>query len=181
MKNQEEVWLPIKGYEGYYEVSNLGNVKSLKRFRNGRNGSKIYMADRNLKFGIDYLGRKNVVLSLNNKTKNYRIHQLVAMAFLNHVPCGHKLVVDHIDNNPSNNNINNLQLISQRKNASKDKQVLKNKYTGVYKRRNGKYRAIIHFNKKNLHLGTFESELDAHLSYQNKLIEIHNFKNNNYE
>ena len=93
--SQIEEFRPVKGYEGIYEISNLGNVKSLK-YNNG----KI------LKVREDKYGYVKVNLYKNKKTKTCYIHQLMAIAFLNHTPNGHKLVVDHIDNNPSNNNLN---------------------------------------------------------------------------
>lgn len=77
----KEVFKDVPNYEGLYQVSNLGRVKSLSRFRIGRNDCEIWMGGRILKHGVDNLGRCGVVLSLNNKTKNYRVHQLVAMAF----------------------------------------------------------------------------------------------------
>jgi len=97
-----EVWKDLPGYEGHYRVSNLGNVKILKR-------------------NIISKSKTKISLHLNLKYKNFKISQLIAMAFLNHTPCGHILVVDHIDNDNTNNNLYNIQVISHRKNLSKDK------------------------------------------------------------
>ena len=94
-----EIWKNVKGFEDY-EVSELGNVKSLKLGK-----------ERILKNSIDKKGYYKVNLSNKGKTKTFKVHKLVAMAFLNHKPCGYKIVVDHIDNNPLNNNVENLQLI----------------------------------------------------------------------
>jgi CRISPR/Cas system-associated protein Cas7 (RAMP superfamily) len=113
----------------------------------------------------------------NGKRKTREVHQLVAEAFLGHVPCGYKLVVDHIDNNKLNNRVDNLQLISQRENASKNMINKTSKYTGVYfdKSRN-KYGSRIQINRENIFIGRFDCELKAHLAYQNKLKEIENGK-----
>jgi len=114
-----EIFKDIPGYEGIYQVSDLGRVKSLKF-----NKEKI------LKPGVNNHGYYTVVLC-KGKRKTINVHQLVAMAFLNHEPCGYNgLIVDHKDNNPLNNRLSNLQLISQRENTSKDKKG-SSKYTGV--------------------------------------------------
>jgi len=72
MKNQQEIWKDIPNYEGLYQCSNLGRVKSL-RF----NKEKI------LKQGIGHCGYSQVVLSLNNEKRTIATHRLVANSFLN--------------------------------------------------------------------------------------------------
>ena len=100
----KEIWKSIPGYEGLYEVSNLGNVKSLIRNRI-LNPSKE----------CGYLKT-----TLSNKTKKkFAVHQLVAMAFLNHIPCGHKLVIDHKNENKLDNRSVNLQIVTNKQNIVK--------------------------------------------------------------
>ena len=112
-----EEFRDIVGYEGIYKVSNLGNVKSLAR--------KGCLNDRILKptaSGRDYLigkGYHSVMLRKNGKSKRVTVHKLVAMSFISHVPCGTKIVVDHIDENTFNNRLDNLQLLSNRANIAK--------------------------------------------------------------
>jgi hypothetical protein len=96
----------IPNYKGLYQVSNLGRVKSLKR--------KNVRMNRFLKPSL-HKGYFKVTLCENGQQKAFDIHQLVAMAFLNHKPNNYLLVVDHIDNNPLNNNVENLQIITHRK------------------------------------------------------------------
>ena len=89
------------------------------------------------------------------------------MSFLGHNPCGFDTVVDHIDNNPMNNKLNNLQLISHRENCSKDRKQGASKYTGVsWFARDSKWRASISFKGSSVHLGYFKDELDAHYQYE---------------
>jgi len=89
------------------------------------------------------------------------------------------LVIDHIDNNKSNNRLDNLQLISNRENSSKTLKKIQgktySKYVGVtWNKQINRWIAQIQVNKKHIHLGTFINEYDAHIVYQNKLKEIDN-------
>ena len=168
----QEIWKDVPNYEGMYQVSNLGNVKSLSREIFNHLGSYI-SEEKIMKQHINQ-GYKRVNLSKNNKLKNIKVHQLVAMAFLNHTPDGtHKLVVDHINNDPLDNRLENLQIITNRHNASKDKLNYTSRYTGVFwdKERN-KWQTKIHVNGKTIFLGRFSSEHEAHLTYQKALTEI---------
>ena len=94
-----EIWKDIEGYEGLYQVSNLGRVRSLNYRRSGI--SKL------LKQSTDEKGYKQVGLCKNGKQKNYHVHRLVAIAFIsnpNNLP-----IINHKDENPSDNNANNLE------------------------------------------------------------------------
>ena len=161
MEQQQEEFRPVPGYEGYYEVSNFGNVKSLTN-------------DKILKPCLDSNGYYKVTLSKDGKTKTIRIHILVATAFLDHVPDGYKIVVDHIDNNKLNNNLTNLQLITHRENISKDRKNGTSQYKGVFWGKNSnKWKSQITINGKQKHLGLFTSEEEAHEVYQNALKIYH--------
>ena len=168
-----EIYKDIKGYEGYYQVSNKGNVKSLKR--NMFNGKVWWKSkEKTLKGRLTGKGYFSVYLMMDRKGKQLYIHQLVAQAFLGHEPCGHKIVVDHIDNNPLNNNISNIQIISQRENSSKDRKGT-SIYTGVHKCSGGKkWRSIITVNGEQKRLGSFTNEKDASDAYQKELSKINN-------
>jgi len=160
-----EIFKSIKGYEGYYEVSNLGRVKSLKR--------KGCLNDRILSSGTSCGGYYQVVLRKDNKSKNCHVHKLVAITFLGHELNEQKLVIDHIDNNTQNNNVNNLQIISQRKNASKDKKGYTSEYIGVSWYKNmGKWVSKIVINGKPKHLGYFDLEIDAANAYKKELLKL---------
>lgn len=163
-----EIWKKIKGFEDY-EISNYGNVKSLKHKE-----AKILKSHPNEK------GYYNIDLYLNNKRKTVRVHKLVSEYFLNHKGNGTmELVIDHIDNDKSNNRANNLQIITNRENSSKtiNKKLGKTSsiYVGVtWSKHSEKWVAQIQINKKHIHLGCFINEYDAHLTYQKKLKEIDN-------
>jgi hypothetical protein len=169
----KEEFRDIEGYEGHYQVSNLGRVKSLSRVIINSRGQarpykerilKGYNPSNNIPTKRDYL---RVTLRINKTTKIPRIHNLVAMAFLNHKPDGHKIVIDHIDNDPLNNRVDNLQLISHRENTSKDKKGGTSKYTGVcWCKSTNKWKSNIYINGKSKYLGRFDDEYEAHLAYQ---------------
>lgn len=111
----EEIWKPIKGYEGLYEVSNLGNIKSVKRKAKNRGKGKRIIRERILKPSMDRPnGYYQIKLSKNGKLKTFKIHKLVIEHFLNKISKG--LVVNHIDGNKLNNNINNLEICTQKDN-----------------------------------------------------------------
>lgn len=108
----EEIWKDITGYEGSYQVSNLGNVKSLKRkVRNQFNSyDKQACILKPIMVG-DYHG---VQLCSNSKSKKFYIHRLVAIAFLERD--SERNTVNHIDGDKFNNTDVNLEWCTQKEN-----------------------------------------------------------------
>ena len=80
--NEIEVWKSIQDYEGLYEVSNFGRVRSLDRFVVASYNSIALKKGKILKPGIDYKGYLRVYLSKNGKNKTIKIHRLVALTFI---------------------------------------------------------------------------------------------------
>lgn len=162
---EKEEWKVIKGFESNYQVSNLGRVKSLKFGK-----ERILKSTKTGKVCYPYL---QVVLFENNKGYSKKVHQLVAEYFLNHTPCGHRLVVDHINDNSLDNRVENLQLVTQRENAFKTQGNYSSKYKGVhFNKKTLKYISMITIKNKRVHLGCFINEEEAYLAYQNKLKQI---------
>lgn len=98
-----EEWKDIKGYEGLYQVSNYGRIKSLDRIDAKGNRRKSALRIQ----GITKCGYYTVRLCKNGKLKNYLVHRLVAEAFIPNpynLPC-----VNHKDENKQNNNVDNLE------------------------------------------------------------------------
>lgn len=103
-----ETYVDIIGYEGLYKISNLGRIKSFKRYNYGKlMSNNSFDKDGYLKIGlIDTLGKR----------KHYRIHRLVALAFIDN-PNKYEFI-NHKDNNPSNNSMDNLEWCSLEYNNS---------------------------------------------------------------
>jgi hypothetical protein len=166
----QEIFRDIKDYEGHYQISNLGAVKSLKR-----------NSERVISPSIDKTkGYYRVCLYKNNKRKSFYIHQLVAIAFLEHKPNGNSSVVDHINNDKTNNELDNLQIVSSRKNSSKDqwRRSPTSRYTGVYwSPAKNKWESSIFSNRASYHLGCFNNESIAGQEYVNALEYINKHSN----
>jgi hypothetical protein len=109
-----EVWKDIEGYEGIYQVSNLGRVKSLPRKL--WNGSCFFVSkEKILKAGIDNVGYPTVSLHGKDKrAKSLRVHRLVAKAFIPNPNNYH--VVNHIDGGRTNNHVDNLEWCTHKHN-----------------------------------------------------------------
>ena len=168
----KEIFKDIPNYEGIYKVSNLGNVKSLKRVVKRHNHYDLPVKERILKPALSTNGYYSVVLVKKNSNKTFMVHALIAMAFLDHVPCGFKLVVDHINNIKTDNRLENIQIVSNRENSSKNRKG-SSKYVGVsFHNKTKKFLSTIYKDGKNKNLGLFTNEYDAHLAYQKALKEI---------
>lgn len=107
----EEIWIDISGYEGKYQVSNLGRVRSLI-YKNNANG-KIYKREKLLKQFYDRNGYLRVDLKMG-KRKNAQVHRLVALAFIPN-PL-EKPQVNHKDKDKENNKVDNLEWVTNQEN-----------------------------------------------------------------
>ena len=145
-KMYKEIFVKIDGYDDYF-ISDHGQVISTK------NNKIKYLSPGNN--GRGYL---QVYLSKNGKQKNKKIHRLIAEHFIdnpNNLP-----QVDHIDQNKTNNNINNLRWVSHQQN------LFNTKAKGYYLRKDtGKYKAYINLDNKLIHLGHYDTEEEARQAY----------------
>lgn len=109
----KEVWKEVKDYDGRYVVSNLGRVKSVKRFVKGHNSYRP-VRDRILKTRFSKGGYERVKLTKNCKGKEFYVHRLVATAFIPNPE--NKPQVNHIDSNRKNNIVENLEWMTAKEN-----------------------------------------------------------------
>ena len=111
----KEIWKSIQGYEGLYEVSNFGNVRSLDRVIRSKHNEKKQKKGRILTpFYEEKKGYYQVSLSKDGKQKKQRIHRLVAVAFLEN-PFNYT-DVNHKDEDKTNNNVDNLEWCTRKYN-----------------------------------------------------------------
>ena len=140
----------------------MGNIKS---FKFGKEKLLKLNASSN-----DYLITR---LCKNNKPKTFKVHQLMAITFLNHTPCKLDLVVNHINFNKQDNRLDNLEIVTNRVNSNRKHLKSTSKYTGVsFEKDRNKWLAQIRVDGKIKKLGRFDSELDASNAYQKELKTI---------
>ena len=121
-----EIWKPIREFEGLYEVSNLGQVRSVDRKCNIHHNSTRNAKGKILKPDVSKFGYKRVALSKENNVRRYLVHRLVADAFIpnpNNYP-----IVNHKDEDPGNCSVSNLEWCDASYN---------NSYNGGYSKRLG--------------------------------------------
>lgn len=115
MENKEEVWKPIMGYKGFYEVSNLGNVRSIGRMVKNRWGGETYVKGKTMTQSVTAYGYKQVKLVKDGEVKSAKVHRLVAEAFISNpenLPC-----INHKDEVKTNNVVNNLEWCTSKYNT----------------------------------------------------------------
>lgn len=112
---RKELWVQAKGFEGFYEVSSLGNIRSISRYINHEKGGKRWWVGKilSIRQNRKYI---RVILSKKGKKTTIDLHRLVAMSFLpnpNQLPC-----VNHKDENTKNNVIENLEWCTHKYNTN---------------------------------------------------------------
>lgn len=110
-----EVWRDVAGYEGLYQVSNQGNVRSIDRTITDGCRTRLYKG-KHLKQFIDHRGYKVVTLSNQGKLKQIKVHRLVAAAFIPN-PNGYP-EINHKDERKCNNLVENLEWCTTQYNTS---------------------------------------------------------------
>lgn len=116
------MWKPIREYEGFYEISDTGEIKKVSTKR------KYKYKERILKKRLNRDGYVITALTKHSKTEYFRVHRLVYETFIGKIPKDKE--VNHIDGNRKNNNINNLELLSHKDNIRHSISVLNHKIGG---------------------------------------------------
>lgn len=164
---EQEIWKPIPGYEGLYEASSFGRIKSLYKEAKGRNGFIRKLPEKILKPIIKHDGYCMVMLYKDGNVKRCYVHRLILISFFGNS----NLHVNHIDKDKTNNSLLNLEYISQRENNCHMFNTIKpNKLRGV-KPSGNKFYAIIRIKGKLIFLGSYDTEIEAHERYLEGLKE----------
>lgn len=108
------VWKDIKGFEGFYQISSEGKIRSLDRYTKHKCGKIQFNKGKELKINTNNKGYLYIMLYKNSKYKKFYIHRLVAETFLEQNEF--KNEVNHKDGNPKNNNLENLEYVTHKEN-----------------------------------------------------------------
>lgn len=147
-----EIWKDVLGFEGRYQVSNIGNVRSILF---GRTRPK-----QSYEQGSGY---RQIKLHADNKTKHYQLHRVIVEAFIRPMTEGE--VVNHKNGNPSDNSLGNLEIVTVRENTNHGKKVSGKQRLGARETDGGKFTSSIRVYGKLIHLGTFTNLEDAQQAY----------------
>lgn len=157
------IYREIPGFEGLYQVSRCGKVVALTRMVEMPNGGHKVIKRHHPKQSVTYKGYLKVMLTNGKSERKGRfVHRLVMLAFVGKS----KLQVHHKDGNKQNNNLENLEYVTNRQNTSArfDKTKTSSKYTGVTWT-GRKWQATKKINGKPTYLGVYEIEEDAQKAY----------------
>ena len=168
----QEIWKDIPNYEGIYQVSNLGNVKSLDKIVNSaiKNNSKVKRTGKILK-QHNKNGYMQVTLIHNNKRKYYNVHRLVALTFIPNPE--NKPQVNHKDENKLNNCVDNLEWCTAKYNCNYGKRNSK-----IYNSTSFKRVKIELYDLQGNFIASFKSMIEASKFYGCNISTIYKYCNN---
>jgi len=163
---QNEIWKDIIGYEGYYQISNFGRIKKMERMVYDQKGN--YLRKDPERLNKIHINKKRgnyytTDLHLLGKRKTFQTHRLLAIAFIPNTE--NKKYVNHIDHNPMNNSLDNLEWVNQMENSCHAQKKIKrtSKYIGVgWDKYHSKWKSQIYFKGKSIHIGSFKTEQEAY-------------------
>lgn len=161
----DEQWRDIPGYEGIYQISDQGRVKSL--VSKGRI-LKLHLWGGNRPNAPKYY---QLCLWYHRKRKHVLVHRLVGMAFLN---LKSEQVIDHINRNTLDNRVANLRVCTPSQNGHNTRQTrhARGKYKGITVTKYGRWLAQINVEGKHYHLGSYATEEEAHMAYCKAALEF---------
>lgn len=153
---KEEIWKDIEGFDGLYQVSNLGRVKSLDRYVRQHTGNQ-FKKGKILKQKNDKYGYKRIGLRKDGKQKSFQIHRLVAQTFIqnpHNYPC-----VNHKDEDKTNNCADNLEFctVAYNNNYGTRNKIVSQKMTN----HKSVSKCVIQFTKDGIFVNEYQSAREA--------------------
>ena len=171
----QEEFRDVPDYEGIYQASDLGRIKSLTRTILRRGKHPIQIREKILSSSPNRKEYLKLSLYKNSKKETKTVHQLVAITFLDHIPCGLDLVINHKNFIRRDNRLDNLEIVTMRVNNNHKHLPSTSKFTGVsWNKKSKKWYAQIAIGVKVKHLGGFDAEEEASQYYENALTAIQN-------
>ena len=165
-----EIWKPVVNFEGFYEVSNLGNVRTIDRNVYDKNGKLRRIKLKNITKQLDRNGYYKVDIKNDIERKTISVHRLVGQAFL--LNSENKPTINHIDGNKLNNVVSNLEWATYSENNKHAVTVglRKSPWTGKFGLNNPVSKPIYQLDKKGNIVNSFvnarEAEIKTGISYK---------------
>ena len=163
----KEIWKDIKSYEGLYQISNTGKIKSLERYKDNHSKKQL-VKEKIRKQIISKTGYYTCMLTKNGNLKLFKVHRIVAEAFIpnpNNYP-----IINHIDGNKLNNNVDNLEWCSYSHNEKEAYKLglIKNNTYGLKKYTDSLKKKIKQYDLKGNFLKEWNSvsEIKKELNYE---------------
>lgn len=188
MGDKVEIWRDIPNYEGYYQASNLGRIRSLDRCGIDKIGRKTSHKGILMRVRLRDDGYEDITLRKDGRGEYFTVHQIIAMTYIGHKRSGRLVVVDHINGIKHDNRASNLQVVTPRENQSTcyraNNDMFTSSFVGVsWCKIMCKWKSQIVFDKVVIALGYYNLEKDASSIYQKALSEINNgsFNPNDYK
>lgn len=147
-----EIWKPIKKFEGYYEISNLGNIRSIERTIITKNNVQRIVKSKQLKLSVNEHGYLITTIRINNVPYNLKIHRIVAQTFIPNPD--NKKTVNHIDCNKLNNAVSNLEWSTHSEN-------IQHAYDNNLNYSDSQYKAVLQYSKQGEFIQEYKSISEA--------------------
>jgi len=164
-----EQWKSVVGYEGLYEVSDLGNIRSVERIMFDKNGRRHLLQGKPISQSNDGSGYMKFLASKDNRKKCLKVHKVVVHAFLG-LKDGY--IVNHMDGYKSNNALSNLEYVTVRENVTHGIGYKKTRTGAHFHKKIGKWISRCSYNNIKVHLGYYDTEDEAADVYQRFLKSI---------